>query len=240
MDLHVFLILNPPHLPPHPIPPPSGLCRPPSPTHWTTSCLPFVRKFSSACNPTLCCFSAPKPWYLLGKRDSVHEVGFLLFISIGFICPLLREKRSIGLNTLEAHQSSQSESMPCRVSESHGLAHTDQIARQSSAQLEASLAAQTVKDLPAFRRPRFDPWVGEIPWRRAWQPTTVFLPGESHGQRSLVGHSPWGRKESDMTERIRAPCVRAHTHTHTCVHTRTHMCVHTHAHTHTHTHTQHI
>ena len=43
------------------------------------------------------------------------------------------------------------------------------------------------------------PWVGEIPWRRAWQPTPGFLPGESHGQRSLVGCSPWGRTESDMT-----------------------------------------
>ena len=40
----------------------------------------------------------------------------------------------------------------------------------------------------------------EDPWRKAWQPTPVFLPGESHGQRSLVGCSPWGRKESDLTE----------------------------------------
>ena len=40
----------------------------------------------------------------------------------------------------------------------------------------------------------------EDPWRRAWQLTPVFLPGESHGQRSLVGYSPWGRKESDTTE----------------------------------------
>ena len=44
---------------------------------------------------------------------------------------------------------------------------------------------------------RFDPWVGLIPWRRAWQPTLVFLPGEYHGQRSLAGYSPWGCKESD-------------------------------------------
>ena len=41
-----------------------------------------------------------------------------------------------------------------------------------------------------FRRPGFSPWVGKIPWRRAWQPTPAFLPGESHGQRSLVGYSP--------------------------------------------------
>ena len=51
-----------------------------------------------------------------------------------------------------------------------------------------------------FGRLGFDPWVGKIPWRRAWQPTPVFLPGESHGQRILVGYSSWGREESDMTE----------------------------------------
>ena len=47
----------------------------------------------------------------------------------------------------------------------------------------------------------FDPWVGKISWRRAWQPTPVFLPGESHGQKSLAGYSPWGRRESDRTEK---------------------------------------
>ena len=40
----------------------------------------------------------------------------------------------------------------------------------------------------------------KIPWRSKWQPTPVLLPGKSHGQRSLVGYSPWGRKESDTTE----------------------------------------
>ena len=52
------------------------------------------------------------------------------------------------------------------------------------------------------RRPRFDPWVEKISWRRKWQPTPVFLPGESRGWRSLVGYSPRGRKESDTTERL--------------------------------------
>ena len=51
---------------------------------------------------------------------------------------------------------------------------------------------------------RFDPWVRKISWRRSWHPTPGFLPGESHGQRSLVGYSPWGRKESDMTEWLSA------------------------------------
>ena len=49
--------------------------------------------------------------------------------------------------------------------------------------------------------PSFDYCVGKIPWRRAWQPAPVLLPGESHGQRSLVGYSPWGRKESDTADR---------------------------------------
>ena len=44
------------------------------------------------------------------------------------------------------------------------------------------------------------PGLGRFPWRRKWQPTPVFLPGESHGQRNLVGYSPQGRKESDTTE----------------------------------------
>ena len=51
-------------------------------------------------------------------------------------------------------------------------------------------------------RPGFDPWVGKIPWRRKWQSTPVLLPGKSHGERSLVGYSPWGRKELDTTERL--------------------------------------
>ena len=49
-------------------------------------------------------------------------------------------------------------------------------------------------------RPGFSPWVGKIPWRRAWQPTPVFLPGKFHGERSLVGYSPCSCKESDQTE----------------------------------------
>ena len=51
-------------------------------------------------------------------------------------------------------------------------------------------------------RPRFDPWVGKILWRRKWQPTPVLLPGKSYGQRSLVCYSLWGHKESDTTEQL--------------------------------------
>ena len=47
------------------------------------------------------------------------------------------------------------------------------------------------------KRHRFNPWAGKIPWRRKWQPAPVFFPGKFHGQRSLVGYSPWGHKELD-------------------------------------------
>ena len=61
-----------------------------------------------------------------------------------------------------------------------------------------------VKNLPAnagdIKRPRFYPWVGMISWRREWLPTPIFLSGEFHGQRSLVGYSPWDCRELETTE----------------------------------------
>ena len=57
------------------------------------------------------------------------------------------------------------------------------------------------------RRPGFHPWVGKTPWRRKWQPTPVLLLGESHGQRSLEGYSPWSCQESDGTEHT---CLSGH------------------------------
>ena len=53
-----------------------------------------------------------------------------------------------------------------------------------------------------YRRLMFSLWVVKIPWRREWLPTPVLLPGESHGQRSLAGYSPWGCKEFDTTEEL--------------------------------------
>ena len=50
-----------------------------------------------------------------------------------------------------------------------------------------------------WRKLQFDPWVRKIPWRKKWKPTPVFLLGKFRGQRSLMGYSPWGHKESDMT-----------------------------------------
>ena len=56
------------------------------------------------------------------------------------------------------------------------------------------------------------PWIREIPWRRKWQPTPVFLPGKSHGWRSPADYSPWGHKESDATEQLHFLPTPSQTH----------------------------
>ena len=70
----------------------------------------------------------------------------------------------------------------------------------------ASQVALVVRNSPAnagdLKDEGFDPWVGTIPWRKKWKPTPAFLPGESHEQGNLVGYSPLGHKESDMTEQL--------------------------------------
>ena len=74
--------------------------------------------------------------------------------------------------------------------------------------MRASQVVLVAKNPPLAKNPTyqcrrqcwFNPWVRKIPWRRAWQPTPVFLPGKSHGQRNLAGCSPWGHTESDTTE----------------------------------------
>ena len=68
---------------------------------------------------------------------------------------------------------------------------------------------------------RFHPWARKIPWRRAWQPTPVFLPGESHGQRSLVGYSV----EESRTQ-LKRQCVRARAHTHALLYGFSHFLTH--------------
>ena len=74
--------------------------------------------------------------------------------------------------------------------------------------------AQKVKNLDAFQETWVQSLVGKIPWRRKWQPTPVFLPGESPGQRSLAGYSSWGHTEWDMTEQLTLSMLK-------CVHVLT-------------------
>ena len=60
-----------------------------------------------------------------------------------------------------------------------------------------------------YKRQGFDSWVRKIPWSGEWQPTSVFLPGKSCGQESLVVHSPWDRKEMDITEQLDTQTLKA-------------------------------
>ena len=102
---------------------------------------------------------------------------------------------------------------------------------------ETFLVAQ-IRNLSAMQRLRFDSWVRKIPWRRKWLHTSVFLPGEFHGQRSLAGYSPWGCKELEMTERLTdARHTYMHTYIYIHMHTYMHIHMHTHIYTYTHIHT---
>ena len=90
-----------------------------------------------------------------------------------------------------------------------------------------SSAKESTCQCRRHRRCRFDPWARKIHWRRKWQPAPVFLPGKSHGERSLVTYSPWGCR---VRYNLAAKYTHSHTHTHT--HTRsyevqisTHFCL---------------
>ena len=67
--------------------------------------------------------------------------------------------------------------------------------------LQLNIPLQNFLILNSSKRPGFDLWIKKIPWIKEWQPTPVFLPEESHGQKSLAGYSPWDRKKSNTTER---------------------------------------
>ena len=89
--------------------------------------------------------------------------------------------------------------------------------------MEASQVVLAEKNPPAnaedVRDAGWIPGSGRFPWRWAWQPTPVFLPGESHGQRSLVGYGAWGRKESDTKNGVaksRTQLKQLSKHMHSC------------------------
>ena len=103
--------------------------------------------------------------------------------------------QSLGLPSAEAYgDSACAAGAPGRQRRSHPLSLTI---------ILGSPVAQRERICLQSRRRRgcrFNPWVWKIPWRRAWQPTPVFLPGKSRGQRSPAGYSPWGDKELATTQ----------------------------------------
>ena len=78
------------------------------------------------------------------------------------------------------------------------------------------------------RRCGFNPWIRKIPWRRKWQPTPVFLPGKFHGQRSLVGYSPWGNRRVGQDLLIKQHHIYIYIYIYICIHTHTHTHIYNH------------
>ena len=93
----------------------------------------------------------------------------------------------------------------------------------------ASWVAQWWRIWLQCRRHRFNPWVRKTPWRRKWQPTPLFLPEKSHGQRSLAGYTPWGHKRvrhdwaTEQQQQQRE--LHQHTHTHTIIFLGNKICI---------------
>ena len=84
-----------------------------------------------------------------------------------------------------------------------GVAQSQTRLKRLSSSIQASQVALVVKNLSAnaggIRRCGFNPWVKKIPWKRSWQPILVFLPGQSHGQRNLVGReTQWAEKPGGL------------------------------------------
>ena len=125
-------------------------------------------------------------WALQKKEDTVLQVVEVKGAEIYTSATLLIETPSLIV-------------MVDRLGWDFNMWYFDSFYIYAYAYIRASLIVQLVKNLLQCRRPRFNSWVGKILWRRKWQPTPVFLPRESHGQRSLVRYSPRGRKESDTT-----------------------------------------
>ena len=86
-----------------------------------------------------------------------------------------------------------------RVHENPGFRNTTKILKYRACQV-ALLVTNPPANAGNLRKHEFDPWVRKISWRRAWQPTPIFLPGKSHGQRSLAGYNPYGGAELHMTK----------------------------------------
>ena len=84
--------------------------------------------------------------------------------------------------------------------ESHRVGHDWRDLAAAAEEPDGASGKEPTCQCRRHKRCVFNPWVGKIPWRRKWQPTPVYVLGESHGQRSLMGYSPWGCKESNMTE----------------------------------------
>ena len=120
------------------------------------------------------------------------------------------QNRSVSCSVMSDFCNPMDYSLPCcsvhGISQARILAWvaipTGVVAKTRSQRIEGGIpcGSDGKESAHQYRRCRFDPWVWKIPWRRKWHSTLVFLPVKSHGQRNLVGYSPCGCKELDMTD----------------------------------------
>ena len=123
---------------------------------------------------------------------------FLLSLSVHWVCAGQYATRAWDIISLDAHSN------PASVCSHIAQGET----QRGWIYYEASWVAQRVKNPAGMQETRVQSLDWQDPWRREWQSTPIFLPGQSHGQRNLVGYSPWGRTESDKAEATE----RAHAH----------------------------
>ena len=112
-------------------------------------------------------------WPILMSQSFISEILVFTCITVSFLF-------SCALHS-QPHDSQYS-ALDCILSTNENLSHMWRSGKEFACQCRRS------------KREVFDPWVGKMPWQRAWQVTPIFLPGKSHGQRSLVGYSPGGHK----------------------------------------------
>ena len=85
----------------------------------------------------------------------------------------------------------------------HGVAESDTVERLSHSHIPGSSSSkEPICQCRRHKKLEFNPWVRNIPWKRKWQPTPIYLPGKSHGQRRLVDYSQWAGSELDKTQRL--------------------------------------
>ena len=178
------------------------------------SIFPSVRVFS---NESALHVRWPKDWSFSFSNNSSNEYSGLIFFRIDCF-DILAVQRT--LKSILQQHSSKTSTLWCSVffmdQHSHLYMTTGETIDLTIWTYVSKVMVLLFNLLPRFvigtsgkeptcpcrrcKRHGFDPWVGKIPCRRAWQSIPVFLPGESHGQKSLTGYSPWGHKKSDMTK----------------------------------------
>ena len=139
----------------------------------------------SDCRAPVTCFTSLSPTYNSAWTQSILQL-LPHFLTLGWECT----NRSIRQTLLQVYVDIYVYVFPIRL-------------WTSKAKTGGGVSGEeSICKCRRCKTPGIDPRVGKIPWRRAWEPILVFLPGESHRQRSLAGYSPWGHKESDTTEQL--------------------------------------